>query len=64
MLRNNIFNLVNQLSQESKSLWRIKNEYMQEAIGNDDMMSFWKKLEADKEAHITELEAIIKKSLK
>lgn len=64
MLRNNIFNLMNQLTQESKSVWRIKNQYMQESIGNDETMSFWKNLEAQKEASITELEALIKKNLK
>ena len=61
MLRNNIFNLANQLVQESKSLWRIKNEYMREAVGSDDLMNFWKKLEKDKEEHITELQQLLKK---
>jgi len=61
MLRNNVFNLMNQMVQESKSLHRIKNVYMQEAVGSDDIMSFWKKLEKDKEGHITELQTLIAK---
>lgn len=61
MLRNNVFNLMNQAVQESKSLWRIKNQYMQEAVGSDDMMSFWKKMEKEKEERITEIQALIKK---
>jgi hypothetical protein len=52
---------MNQLVQESKSLWRIKNQYMQEAVGNDDIMGFWKKIEKDKEEHIAELQTLIKK---
>jgi len=40
---------------------RIKNVYMQEAVGSDDIMSFWKKLEKEKEEAITELQALIKK---
>ncbi|PJE74098.1 MAG: hypothetical protein COV01_03300 [Candidatus Taylorbacteria bacterium CG10_big_fil_rev_8_21_14_0_10_41_48] len=61
MLRNNAFNLINQLVQESKSMHRIKNVYMQEAVGSDDIMSFWKKLEKSKEEAISELQALIKK---
>ena len=62
MIRNNLFNLMNQLVQESKSAWRIKNEYMKEAVGNDDTMTFWKELEKAKEDQITKLQALIKKS--
>lgn len=63
MLRNNMFNLVNQLTQESKSLWRIKNIYMQEAVGSDDMMNLWKKIQTDTEEHVLALEAAIKKGM-
>jgi hypothetical protein len=52
---------MNQAVQESKSIWRIKNEYMQESVGTEDVMEFWKKLEKDKEEHINELQALIKK---
>jgi hypothetical protein len=61
MLRNNVFNLMNQAIQESKSIWRIKNQYMQEAVGNDDLMNLWKKMEKQKEESITEMQTLIKK---
>ncbi|HEU5114687.1 MAG TPA: hypothetical protein VFT82_02890 [Candidatus Paceibacterota bacterium] len=61
MLRNNLFNLMNQVVQESKSLWRIKNEYMQESVGSDDIMGMWKKLEKQKEDTVKELQDLIKK---
>jgi hypothetical protein len=61
MVRNNLFNMMNQLVQESKSVWRIKNQYMQEAVGSDDMMTLWKEMEKAKEDHINKLQALIKK---
>ncbi len=61
ILRNNVFNLMNQMVQESKSVWRIKNQYMQEAIGNDELMALWKKLESDKEAAVEEMQKILRK---
>jgi hypothetical protein len=52
---------MNQIIQESKSIWRIKNEYMQEAVGNDELIAVWKKLENDKEAAVEEMNRILKK---
>lgn len=53
---------MHQLTQESKSLWRIKNNYQNEAL-SDEEKAFWTKLEADKESHITELKELIKKAM-
>ncbi len=61
MLRNNVFNLMNQAVQESKSLWRIKNQYTAEAVGSDDIMAVWKKIEKSKEEQIAELQTLIAK---
>ncbi len=61
MIRNNVFNLMNQAVQEAKSLWRIKNVYTSEAVGSDDIMQLWKKMEKAKEEHIAELQVIIAK---
>lgn len=61
MIRNNAFNLMNQLVQESKSVWRIKNEYMKEAVGSEDIMSIWKEMEKTKDEQITKLQALIQK---
>ncbi len=54
---------MHQLTQESKSLWRIKNNYMDESLTEEEK-SFWKKLAEDKESHITELKELIKTHLK
>jgi hypothetical protein len=59
---NNVYNLMHQLTQESKSLWRIQHNYMSEAV-SDEEKSFWTTLAADKESHITELKALIKKMI-
>ena len=61
MLRNNVFNLMNQAVQESKSIWRIKNVYTSEAVGSDDIMTLWKKMEKSKEEHVAELQTLIAK---
>ncbi len=61
MIRNNAFNLMNQLVQESKSVWRIKNEYMQEAVGSEDIMAIWKEMEKTKDEQILKLQALIQK---
>lgn len=63
MLKNNLYNLMLQLTQENKSLWRIKNHYLSEAEGDAECTEFWKKLEADKEAHVAEILALVKKDL-
>lgn len=61
MIRNNAFNLMNQLVQESKSVWRIKNEYMKEAVGSEDIMSIWKEMEKTKDEQIIKLQTLIQK---
>lgn len=59
MENNNLYNLINQLTQESKSLWRIKKNYLSEA-STEALKNFWEKLAADKEAHVRELKDLIK----
>jgi hypothetical protein len=61
MLRNNLYNLMLQTVQESKSLSRIKDEYMKDAVGMDDIMGIWKKLEKDKADHVAELTKLVAK---
>ena len=51
------------MTQESKSLWRIKKNYVKEAK-TKAMKDFWTKLAKDKESHIKELKALIKADLK
>ncbi|MCI0620026.1 hypothetical protein L0Y40_03305 [Candidatus Wolfebacteria bacterium] len=64
MLDNNTYNLIEQLAQEHKSLWRIKDEYMKDAEGHADCQTFWKKMEQDKEEHIRDLTKLVKEHLK
>jgi hypothetical protein len=62
METNNVYNLMHQLTQESKGLWRITNNYMSEAVTPEEK-EFWTRLKADKEAHVTELRQLIKQAL-
>jgi len=61
MLENHLYNLVEQLAHENKSLWRIKNNYQKDAGDCHDCAAFWKDLEQDKEKHVRDLMALIKK---
>lgn len=63
MLNNHIYNLLTQTTQEHKSLWRIKSDYREDADNCAECSAFWEKLEKEKEGHVTELEAMIKKHL-
>ncbi|MBI3332343.1 hypothetical protein HYZ99_05320 [Candidatus Peregrinibacteria bacterium] len=60
MLPNHVYNLMEQLVQESQSLWRL-DQYIRDAKKCKDCRTFWKKLKKDKEAHIKELTAMVKK---
>jgi len=60
MLENHIYNLVEQIVDESKSLWRIKKSYKSDATDCAQCLAFWDKLEKDKEDHIKELGQLIK----
>lgn len=63
MLKNNVYNVLHQLVQENKSLWRIKNEYIKDAEGDAEALAFWEKMEADKEEHVAELTQLAKSLL-
>ncbi len=62
MQNNNLYNLMNQMTQESKSLWRIKNIYHTEAE-SEELKAFWAKQAEQKEQAITELKELIKNAL-
>ncbi|HVY35707.1 MAG TPA: hypothetical protein VG982_00300 [Candidatus Paceibacterota bacterium] len=63
METNDVYNLMNQLTQESKSLWRIKKFYLKEAKSKESK-AFWNALTKDKEMHVNALKKLIKKELK
>lgn len=63
MLENNVYNLMSQMLTESKSLWRIKNEYRRDAEECSSCAAFWVELERQKEENIRKLEAMIRDHL-
>ncbi len=63
MLENHVYNLLEQIVDESKSLWRISKRYKQDAGDCTQCQAFWNKLEEDKEDHIKELEELVKTHL-
>lgn len=52
-----------QLTEEHKSLWRIKDQYLKDADGHEDCSAFWQKMVTDKEEHIAELSELLKKHM-
>lgn len=60
MFDNHLYNLVTQLAQEHKSLWRIKNMYKNDAVNCDECKAFWEKMEKEKEVHVEELKKMLK----
>lgn len=49
-----------QLTQEARSLWRIKNDYSKDAAKSKELKQFWKEVAAEKEILIEDLKAVIK----
>ena len=66
MLANNTYNLMAQLIEINKSLWRIKNQYRQDAEDSrcGECIGFWDRLEKDLEARAKELEGLISEHFK
>ena len=61
-MNNHDFNIINQLVQEQKSLWRIENHYINESRDAEEK-TFWEKMREDKKQHIAELKELAKKCL-
>lgn len=61
-MNNHLYNLMTQVIQEQKSLWRIQKHYQSEA-NSDEEKNFWSKMETDKKEHVSELLGLIKKEL-
>lgn len=57
---NNLYNLMTQLVQEQKSLWRIKNDYLKDAAKNKELKEFWTEVAKEKELLIEDLKSVIK----
>ena len=56
---NNVYNLMTQLVQEQKSLWRIKNDYLKDAGKDKELKAFWDEVATEKELLIEDLKAVI-----
>ena len=59
MTQNNLHNLMTQMIQEQKSIWRIENNYIKDA-GSDAEKEFWEAFYNEKKMHIEELRNLIK----
>lgn len=65
MLDDHQYDVLMQLSEESKSLWRIENEYIPNAedVDNDELVEYWEELAQDKEDHIEDLSSLLQEVL-
>jgi hypothetical protein len=59
MLDNSVYNLIAQLAEESKSIWRIRNNYLKDSEGDAEAQEFWRSLEQDKQDHIRRLSELL-----
>ncbi len=59
MLSNNVYDLIEQLSIESQSLWRIRNNYRNDSQNDTEAQSFWDSLEREKQDNIRRLTELI-----
>lgn len=64
MLKNHVYDLIAQMAEENKSLWRIKTMYKTDSDVCDECMNFWNELEKEKEAVIDKLEKLLKNHFK
>ncbi|KKU10633.1 MAG: hypothetical protein UX65_C0003G0016 [Parcubacteria group bacterium GW2011_GWB1_46_8] len=64
MFDNHVYNLMLQLVEEHKALWRIKRMYKKDSGKCKACKVLWGKMEKDKLAHVKELQGMIKKHIK
>lgn len=60
MMDNHVYNVMNQLAQEHKSLWRIRDQYKKDAGDCEECKGLWERMEKDKMDHVEELGRILK----
>jgi hypothetical protein len=60
---NTTYDLIMQLTQEHKTLWRIKNNYKKDAAACKECREFWEDLEKQCEANIARLEELVMKHM-
>lgn len=62
MTQNNLHNIMTQMVQEQKSLWRIEKFYIGEAETVEEK-ALWEAMKEDKKKHIEEFKQLIKAHL-
>ena len=60
LIDNYLYNIMSELTHESGSLWRIKNEYARDMNHCEKCRKLWEKLEKQKEQNVKELMALLK----
>ncbi|MCA9376194.1 MAG: hypothetical protein KC925_03980 [Candidatus Doudnabacteria bacterium] len=60
---NHLYNLMLQLTQEQKSLWRIQNNYLADANEDKEAAALWQTIAAAKAEQVKMLEAHIQKRM-
>lgn len=63
MTENHIYDLMAQLVEENKSIWRIKNKYLADTAKHPECKAFFDKLLEKKEKTVAELTQLIKYEL-
>jgi len=61
MLDNNTYNLMLQITQEQKSLWRMQKYYISDAKNCAECKDFWIKYQGQKEQNIREMKKLLEK---
>lgn len=63
MEKNHLYDLMQQLVQESESAWHIKHYYIEDTEDHNDCRKTWEKILENKERNIRELEKLVKSHL-
>jgi len=61
MLDNNTYNLMLQITQEQKALWRMQKYYIGDAKDCLECQKFWEKFMTQKEENIAEMKKLLEK---
>jgi hypothetical protein len=60
---NNLYNLMLQLTQEQKSIWRVKRYYIGDAGNCEECKEFWTRFLQQKEDNVAQMKDLIKKHI-
>jgi hypothetical protein len=60
---NNLYNLMLQLTQEQKSIWRVKRYYIGDAGNCEECKTFWTRFLDQKEDNVAQMKELIKRHI-